>query len=100
MLHARRTINLFGLIPLTGQQLLFLSVGLEILMAVTPSNSSSAAHLGGMATGWLWITGNWRPKRLRQKLRLARLKGQMKRHAKPKLSVLKGGDADKDRWIN
>ena len=101
LVHARRTIRLFGVLPLTGQQLLYLSVGLEILLAVSPGGaSSSATHFGGMLTGWALITGAANPKRLRQKLRLASLRRKMKRHRKPRLDVIKGGKSKDDQWIN
>ena len=101
LVHARRTIRLFGVLPLTGQQLLLLSVGLEVLLAVSPGGaSSSATHLGGMITGWAMITGSANPRRWRHKLRLARLRRQMKRTRKPNLSVLPGGKDKDDRWIN
>ena len=101
LVHARRTIRLFGILPLTGQQLLLLSVGLEVLLAVSPGGaSSSATHLGGMITGWAMITGSANPRRWRHKLRLVRLRRQMKRTRKPNLSVLPGGKDKDDRWIN
>jgi len=101
LLNARRTIRLFGILPLTGQQLLLLSVGLEVLLAVSPGGaSSSATHLGGMITGWALITGAANPKRLQQKLRLSTLRRKMKRNRKPNLNVIKGGKSKDDRWIN
>ncbi len=101
LLHARRSISLFGILPLTGKQLLFLSVGLEILLAVSPGGaSSSAAHIGGMLSGWALITGASNPMRWRQKMRLAKLRRQMKNKRKPDLSVLPGGKSDKDPWVH
>jgi membrane associated rhomboid family serine protease len=101
LIHARRTIRLFGIIPLTGKQLLYLSVGFEILLAVSPGGaSSSAAHLGGMVTGWALITGGINPKRWRQKARLASLRRQMKKKRQPKLDVIKGGKTKDDQWLN
>jgi membrane associated rhomboid family serine protease len=101
LVHARRTIRLFGVLPLTGKQLLYLSVGLEVLLAVSPGGaSSSATHLGGMITGWALITGAANPKRWRQKLRLASLRRKMKRNRKPNLNVIKGGKSKDDQWIN
>ena len=101
LVHARRTIRLFGVLPLTGKQLLYLSVGLEVLLAVSPGGaSSSATHLGGMITGWALITGAANPKRWRQKLRLASLRRKMKRSRKPNLNVIKGGKSKDDQWIN
>ena len=101
LVNARRSIRLFGILPLTGMQLLYLSVGLEILLAVSPGGaSSSATHLGGMITGWALITGAANPKRWRQKLRLASLRRKMKRSRKPNLNVIKGGKSKDDHWIN
>ena len=100
LVHARRTIRLFGVLPLTGKQLLYLSVGLEILLAVSPGGAnSSATHFGGMITGWALITGAANPKRWRQKIRLASLRRKMKRSRKPNLNVIKGGKSKDDHWI-
>jgi membrane associated rhomboid family serine protease len=101
LLHARRVINLFGILPLNGQQLLFLAAGLEVLMAVTPGPASSAAHLGGMISGWLVISGIWRPRRIRQRLRLLALRRKMRRNRPKEFNVLRGGKAPKDKdWLN
>jgi membrane associated rhomboid family serine protease len=102
LVNARRSINLFGILPLTGKQLLYLSVGFELLMAVSPSNNSSAAHLGGMASAWLVITGGIAPRHWLKKLRLARLRRGMRKQNQPKLSVLRGGkkQPSKDDWLN
>ena len=52
-----------------------------------------------MITGWAMITGSANPRRWRHKLRLARLRRQMKR-TKAEPERLAGGKDKDDRWIN
>lgn len=60
---------IFGIVPLSGIQLVYVSVGLEILYAVSANSISSAAHFGGMFAGFLVAFDLYRPSGL---LRLKR----------------------------
>lgn len=67
-----RTLNFF-FVPMTGKTLLLVFIGIDILFVVTGREPISiAAHLGGMATGLLLVTGVWRPRKLTEKLRRRR----------------------------
>lgn len=55
------TIFIFGIIPLTGIQLVYVTVGLEILYSVSSSSVSSAAHFGGIVTGFVFTLGLYKP---------------------------------------
>lgn len=67
---------IFGIVPLSGIQLVYVSVGLEILYAVSANSISSAAHFGGMFAGFLVAfdlykpSGFFRLKRILAKKRL------------------------------
>ena len=54
-------LYLFGLVAITGKNMMWITVGLEVLYAVSGNNISSAAHFGGMATGAVLTLGLWRP---------------------------------------
>jgi membrane associated rhomboid family serine protease len=48
------TIYIFGIIPLTGMQLVYITVGMEVLYAASSDFISSAAHFGGILAGFLF----------------------------------------------
>jgi membrane associated rhomboid family serine protease len=89
-------VYLFGVLPLKGKHLILLTVGVELLLAVSQTPVSSAAHFGGMATGALLVTGYWRPSKLwarlgfKLKVPIAR-KGRRKT---PKFTVVINPDDD------
>lgn len=59
-------IFLLGVVPLTGKQLVYVTVGLEVLYAVSSSSTSSAAHFGGILAGFIFTLGLYKPRRIRQ----------------------------------
>lgn len=67
MIYPKLPIYFFGILPMQGKHLILVTVGVEILMAVSQSPISSAAHFGGMGMGALIISGYWRPSRLRDR---------------------------------
>lgn len=58
-----RQLLLFGIIPVSGQNMVLVTVGMEVLYAISTTNVSSAAHFGGMAVAFALVKGLWRPKR-------------------------------------
>ena len=64
--HREGIIYVFGMIPISGLALVFWTLGLEILYALSISHVSSAAHFGGMAVGAVLTMGWWRPNRLKK----------------------------------
>lgn len=60
IIYSYRTLHLFGIIALTGRQLLWVTVGFEVLSAIAINDTASAAHFGGMAVGAFLSTGAWR----------------------------------------
>ena len=62
--NSHSTIYFFGLLPLTGIQLVYVTVGLEIVYAVSATSISSAAHFGGMLAGLIFTEDLYRPHRI------------------------------------
>jgi membrane associated rhomboid family serine protease len=48
------TIYIFGIIPLSGMQLVYTTVGLEVLYAASSDFISSSAHFGGILAGFIF----------------------------------------------
>ncbi len=61
-------------IPIRAKTFVWALVALTVLEFLVRSPQSAAAHLGGLGAGWLMVTGNWRPGRWIDRLRLWRLK--------------------------
>lgn len=74
-----QTIYIFGVLPLTGQKLVYVTIGLEILYAVSSNSISSAAHFGGILSAFILIYGLYKPSRLKQMWYQARLKRRMRK---------------------
>jgi membrane associated rhomboid family serine protease len=65
--HWDRPLNFF-FIPMTGKTLLLFFIVIDVLMVLFGREAISiAAHLGGMATGLLLVSGYWRPERLQKR---------------------------------
>lgn len=66
---------LFGFVlPVPAKTALYLFLGLAVLSGLMNGASTLSITLGGMAMGWLLVTGNWRPTRIFDRLRLRRLR--------------------------
>ena len=59
-------IFILGIIPITGKQLVYVTIGLEILYAVSANSISSAAHFGGILAGVIFTLGLYKPRRIKQ----------------------------------
>ncbi|GMV41471.1 MAG: hypothetical protein AMXMBFR64_31870 [Myxococcales bacterium] len=92
-LFPEQQIYLFMMLPLRGKYLIPLVIGIDLLMFLPQTSSVAfAAHLGGLLTGWLLVTGFWRPRRLIAMIRSRSLRARHRRG----LRVV-GKD---DRWIH
>jgi membrane associated rhomboid family serine protease len=60
-----QNIYVFGVLPLTGKQLVYVTVGLEIIYAVSSNKISSAAHFGGIIAGFIFTLGLYKPHRIK-----------------------------------
>jgi membrane associated rhomboid family serine protease len=54
LIFQNASLYVFGILPLSGLQLVYVSIGIEILYALSSSNISSAAHFGGMFAGFIF----------------------------------------------
>ena len=57
-------VRFMFVLQLTARQLVWVVVLIEVLMAVSGDRTASfPAHMGGLAMGYLLVTGRWRPSR-------------------------------------
>lgn len=106
-----REIRFFFVLPMKGIHMVYVSIGFELLNALSFSRVSAAGHFGGMIAGALFASiasGGIRKAWLRHKLgRLQATKDAMEiarsgGRYKPPLRVIRGGaDRPKDKsWLN
>lgn len=62
-------IFLLGIVPITGKQLVYVTIGLEVLYAVSANSISSAAHFGGIIAALIFTLGLYKPRRIKQMFR-------------------------------
>ncbi|MCA9508764.1 MAG: rhomboid family intramembrane serine protease [Myxococcales bacterium] len=72
-------IYLLGILPLSGKAMVYITVGLEILYAFSNTSTSSAAHFGGILTAFIFSFGLYKPQRIRQMWRQAKMKQNLRR---------------------
>jgi membrane associated rhomboid family serine protease len=119
-----QTVRLFGVFPITSNQLIVIVVATSLMYVVIAAQDPSGliAPFGGMFAGWLFGGGSPSPfRRYWLKLRLAKLDAEARQEARDRrrradksgLRVISGGrDGDKDegkepeprdrdgRWLN
>ena len=96
LIFPRQPIYLWFILPIEGRHIIWLTIVLDTLMFLTdPRGFAFATHMGGLLTGYLLVTGNWRPALWRDRLRLLGLRRRRGRH----LRVVEG-DEKPPRWIN
>lgn len=94
-LFPEQSVYLMAVLPLKGKYLIPLTIGIDFLMFLPQtSNLAFAAHLGGLLTGWLLVTGFWRPPRLIAMIRSRSLRARRRRG----LRVV--GKDDRGPWIH
>jgi membrane associated rhomboid family serine protease len=93
VLYGDQKVQFFGVIPMTGRQLMLGMIVLAFLIVVVGQRwSHGAAYAGAMGMAWLLTNGKHTPR-----LWLLRRKQSRVRR---KLEVLRGGKGDRDKWIN
>jgi len=93
LIFPRQPIHLWFILPIEGRHIIWITIVLDALMFLTePRGFAFAAHMGGLFTGYLLVTGNWRPSLLRDRLKLRQI-GRKKRH----LRVVPDDD---QKWMN
>ncbi|MCC6809246.1 MAG: rhomboid family intramembrane serine protease [Deltaproteobacteria bacterium] len=87
------TINFYFLIPVKAKQLIYIVVLVEVVFAAAGMNHQLPGQLGGLLSGWLLITGKWRPSRWGIG---GKQGGRPKRPNPGNLRVVKGGGDEDD----
>jgi membrane associated rhomboid family serine protease len=64
---------LFGfLLPIPARTALYILLGIQLVIGIMTGAAALSTTLGGMAMGYLLVTGNWRPRRWVPRVRLPR----------------------------
>lgn len=61
LIFGESPVSVFGSPPFKGKYLFYTFLGLETLSFFAGMNLHFPAEIGGVATGWLLVTGRWRP---------------------------------------
>ena len=92
VLYARQPVQFFGVLPLTGRQLMWgIIVFTALFVLLGRQWALAGAYTASMGLAYLMTSGRWTPK-------LAYLKWKQRR-ARRRLKVVRGDDEPK-RWIN
>ncbi|MCO4762167.1 MAG: rhomboid family intramembrane serine protease [Myxococcales bacterium] len=94
-LQPRARILLMFIFPIEARWILPLAVALDVLFALTGSDTAVAAHLGGIAGTWLVLHGWTRPRLLRTRYNAWKVK-RHRQKMRQKMTVLPGGKHDDD----
>lgn len=102
IIYARQPVQFFGVLPLTGRQLMYGILGFLTLFVVLQGMwEKGAAFAAAMLTAAIMTSKRWSPSLAWKRWRIAR--------ARAKLSVLEGGarnasksskKSDEQRWLN
>jgi membrane associated rhomboid family serine protease len=90
MMYPRERLLLMFIVPIEGRWVLPLVLGVDALLALSGSDVSFAAHLGGAVAAWLQLGGGRRLRAAVDKRRAARERAAMRE----RLRVVKGGRDD------
>lgn len=95
-LFPERPIYLWMMVPLKGKYLIPLTIGIDFLMFLPQTSSVAfAAHLGGLLTGWLLVTGFWRPRRL-----IAMIQDRSRRSSRRRSKLRVVREDERGPWIH
>jgi len=90
LVYADKEMHFLLLGRMKGKTLVLIVIAFELLSALSFSNVSSTSHFGGMAAAFVVCRGLWRPSKIKELFRRAKLKQQRKR-VEAELKVLEGG---------
>lgn len=97
-LYPDRKVYLWLAIPVSGRNLLWLTIGIDLLFFLSlRSQLAFATHLGGLLTGYLLVTGWWRPQKL---IGMIRNEAQRRRRKSGRLRVVKPESDTKVHYLN
>lgn len=66
VVFGKQLVSLFGSRPFEARWVFYAVVFLETLTFVLDRNPHFGVSLGGLITGWLLVTGRWRPRKMRR----------------------------------
>lgn len=100
IVYARQPVQVWGVLPLTGRQMMFGFLAFLTLSVVLQKNwYQGASYAGGMITAAIMVSKKWSPGLVYKRWKISR--------AKAKLQVLQGGQAgtpkpkrDEQKWLN
>lgn len=90
LVYADQEMNFLLLGRMKGKTFILIVVAFELLRALSFAPVSSTSHFGGMAAAFVLCRGLWRPSKLKEMARRAKLRRQRKR-VEAELKVLEGG---------
>jgi len=99
IIYARQPVQFFGVLPLTGRQLMYGFIGFQILFVTLQGLWAQGAGIaGGMVAAALMTSKRWSPGLAWRRWRISR--------ARAKLTVMQGGQTakpskrDEQKWLN
>jgi len=67
LVYGDEYIRLMGLSePIRARWILYVVLGMDVLFFMTESNPDLGVQAGGLLTGWLLVTGRWRPRKMQR----------------------------------
>ncbi|NUN14782.1 MAG: rhomboid family intramembrane serine protease [Myxococcales bacterium] len=97
-IYPERKVYLWLAIPVSGKHLLWLTIGIDLLFFLSlRSQLAFATHLGGLLTGYLLVTGWWRPQKL---ISMIQTELGRRRRKSNRLRVVKPDTENKTRYLN
>jgi membrane associated rhomboid family serine protease len=77
-------VSVFGSQPMKGKWVFVAIAGLQLVLFISGVNPAFGIQLGGALTGWLLVTGRWRPRKLKAWLAKRQEEREQKRRAEEK----------------
>ncbi len=91
--YANQEMNFFLLGRMKGKTFVLIVVAIELLMALSFSAVSSAAHFGGIIGAFVLCRGLWKPSKWKQMVKKQKLQRQRKK-IETELRIIEGGGGD------
>jgi len=99
LLYPERQMSFWGVLPLTGRGLVWITIGGTLFFGAFYGMRSMAAHLAAEGLMLLWFRG-LSPRGAWQSLRIWLGERRMRRRAKHLRGVKKNGKSDPPQWLN
>lgn len=84
MVFGDSLVSVFGSAPMKGKWVFVAIAGLQLLFFLTGVNPAFGIQLGGALTGWLLVTGRWRPQKFSAWLAARKASSAQQRRAEEK----------------